>query len=327
MSISVIIPIKNRAHLLPFTLNSIISQTRKPSEIFVVDDHSSDDLRPLKERYKEDVIFISSEGSGPGAARNTGFQASTGNLIQFFDSDDLMTFDKLAIQETQLLQSNSGMAYCPHVKAIEGDNGIWKQADAILYYKPLSSSMRYDQWVIRGACMITQACLFKRELIRDAGPWRTDMMTHEDLEFLFRIGIHNPYPVHSPIPAVLYRQHGQQITDNSTTQQNRASNQLKAFILIQEQMKGKKFSYFDVKTAKLNITHSSAFVNEDQRPENINSLTDILFGLSERVRRKVERTMTQSDWCLLHGVSNNPKHFSFYLNKIKYKKSHDSNNQ
>lgn len=320
MSISVIIPIKNRAHLLKSTLDNLLNQTHAPSEIIVVDDHSTDKLKDLIDTYKNKVILIPSSGVGPGAARNTGFLASTGKYIQFFDSDDLMTLDKLEVQYNQLENASSAMAYCPHVKAIEQEQG-WKQTDSILYYKPLPNRLRYDQWVIRGACMITQSCLFKRDLIHEAGLWRTDLMPHEDLEFLFRIGRSEPYPIHSNIPAVIYRQHQSQITDQSTTQQTKANDQLHAYNLIAVQLKNDRraYSYFDIKVIENNLIRSSKFVDESHWLTDYNTLRTIsneaIFYLN-KISNKIQRIVTQSDWQILHGVNNDKKQFESYIEKL-----------
>lgn len=314
MSISVIIPIKNRAHLLKSTLDNILNQSLAASEIIVVDDHSTDNLKELIDSYEKKVICIPSSGVGPGAARNTGFLASTGKYIQFFDSDDLMTLDKLEIQYNQLENASSAMAYCPHVKAIEQNNGRWKQTDSILYFKPLSKRLRYDQWVLRGACMITQSCLFKRELIREVGLWRTDLMPHEDLEFLFRIGRSEPYPVHSSVPAVLYRQHEYQITDKDTTTLSRADDQLKAYKLIFDQMDKENYTISDRLIMTNNMLHASRYSSLSGSANE--KFTDILFDTFKKVSNKAERILTKSNWRFVHGINNSAEQFEQYVLKL-----------
>jgi glycosyltransferase involved in cell wall biosynthesis len=325
VGISVIIPVKNRAILLKRTLENILNQRLQPTEIIVVDDHSSDNLAEVVELFKESIIFIKSQGIGPGAARNTGYLASTGDYIQFFDSDDLMTYDKLEIQYNQLQSSSSGMAYCPHVKAIELEIGTWEQTDSILYYKPLSKRLRYDQWVLRGACMITQSCLFKRSLIAEAGLWRTDLMPHEDLEFLFRIGRSEPYPIHSNLPAVIYRQHPSQITDQSTTQQTKAIDQLNAYGLIVQQLNNESnaYSYFDTKVIENNLIRASKYVDPVHWSADYNKLNSILnetVFFFNKISNKLQRIATQSNWQFLHGVNNDAKQFDYYIDKLDQQK-------
>lgn len=326
MSISVIIPIKNRAYLLKSTLDNILAQTLVPTEIIVVDDHSSDNLKEVVDGYKGQVILIPSTGIGPGAARNTGFLASTGDYIQFFDSDDLMTYDKLDVQYKQLESSSAGMAYCPHVKAIELQNGTWQQTDSILYFKKLSARLRYDQWVLRGACMITQSCLFKRNVIEDAGLWRTDLMPHEDLEFLFRIGRVEPYPIHSNIPAVIYRQHQSQITDLSTSQQTKALDQLNAYSLISKQFSEQiqAYSFLDKKVIANNLIRASKFVDRaywNQDYDQLRTISNETIFYLNKISNKFQRMVTKSDWQFLHGVNTDATQFASYINKLDQGKS------
>src|SRR6478609_5991539 len=117
MKVTVIIPVKNRAHLLPVTLDNVLGQTLTPYEVIVVDDYSTDNIEAVIKRYSKEVIFTKSKGRGPGGGRNTGLEIATGNVIQFFDSDDLMTKNKLQVQSTVLHKRNVDFVYGPFVKA------------------------------------------------------------------------------------------------------------------------------------------------------------------------------------------------------------------
>jgi glycosyltransferase involved in cell wall biosynthesis len=112
--VSVIIPVKNRAELLRKTLDNLLAQSKKPEEIIVVDDHSTDGIQLVIFDYITDCIFLNNKGKGPGAARNLGLSVATGKYIQFFDSDDLMTKNKLEVQAKILLTSDNGAVYCPY---------------------------------------------------------------------------------------------------------------------------------------------------------------------------------------------------------------------
>src|SRR6478736_2624457 len=104
--VSVIIPTFNRKTLLVKTLESIFRQSLPPYEIIVVDDHSNDGtLRFLEDTYAQRVVAITNRGKGPGAARNTGLAAASGDYIKFFDSDDVMTSNTLQLQSDVLGKS------------------------------------------------------------------------------------------------------------------------------------------------------------------------------------------------------------------------------
>ncbi|MFD0977939.1 glycosyltransferase family 2 protein [Salinimicrobium gaetbulicola] len=94
--VSVIIPTYNRAELIGATLDSILAQTFKDWECIIVDDGSTDYTEELLEFYcGRDcrVKYVKRpEGTRKGAntCRNYGFEISSGEYIQWFDSDDLM---------------------------------------------------------------------------------------------------------------------------------------------------------------------------------------------------------------------------------------------
>ena len=110
--ISIIIPVFNRAILLPTTLNSIIEQTFTDWECILVDDHSSDASFEVMEEYqKKDVRFKAYRRpgvlkKGANACRNFGFTKSTAPLIKWFDSDDIMLFNHLDIAYQTLIEKN-----------------------------------------------------------------------------------------------------------------------------------------------------------------------------------------------------------------------------
>lgn len=89
--VSIIIPTHNRADLLVRALDSALNQTRVPDEIIVVDDCSTDDTGELLQKYRPPVRAIRHKANrGVSAARNTGIEQSTGDLICFLDSDDTL---------------------------------------------------------------------------------------------------------------------------------------------------------------------------------------------------------------------------------------------
>ncbi|WP_194852177.1 glycosyltransferase family 2 protein [Nonlabens antarcticus] len=91
--ISIIIPVYDRATLILETLKSISAQTYTNWECIIIDDQSADDtvkvitnFIKLDKRFK---IYLGKK-KGASACRNYGISKSSGNFIQFFDSDDIM---------------------------------------------------------------------------------------------------------------------------------------------------------------------------------------------------------------------------------------------
>lgn len=89
-TVSVVIPTYNRADLLPRTIDSVLDQTLKDFELFVVDDGSTDDTESVIDSYDDDrLTYIRfEENRGANAVRNAGIRAASAPLVSFLDSDD-----------------------------------------------------------------------------------------------------------------------------------------------------------------------------------------------------------------------------------------------
>ena len=59
-------------------------------EVIVVDDGSTDHSRYVIQSFGNRVVAIFQENAGQAAAFNTGFAASSGEIVMFLDADDLL---------------------------------------------------------------------------------------------------------------------------------------------------------------------------------------------------------------------------------------------
>jgi glycosyltransferase involved in cell wall biosynthesis len=86
--VSVLINNYNYAEFIAEAIDSALGQTYPNVEVIVVDDGSTDRSREVIESYSDRIIPIFQVNAGQGAAINTGFAASRGDLICILDSDD-----------------------------------------------------------------------------------------------------------------------------------------------------------------------------------------------------------------------------------------------
>nr|WP_125565994.1 glycosyltransferase family A protein [Companilactobacillus insicii] len=90
--LSIIMTTYNVASYVVSTLDSLVAQTNKNFELVVVDDCSTDSTLDIIANYEDKYDWISSyshtNNSGVSAARNTGLQHISGNLVTFIDGDD-----------------------------------------------------------------------------------------------------------------------------------------------------------------------------------------------------------------------------------------------
>lgn len=89
-TVSVVVPAFDRARTIGAALDSIIGQEPTPTEVLVIDDASTDDTVAAVVRRSEPLVRVlrHEERSGACAARNTGIDAATGDVIAFCDADD-----------------------------------------------------------------------------------------------------------------------------------------------------------------------------------------------------------------------------------------------
>jgi glycosyltransferase involved in cell wall biosynthesis len=111
--VSIIIPTYNRSHIICETLNSVLNQTYTNWECIIVDDVSTDDTVEIVKNYTNKdsrfSIFNRSKNKpkGANACRNYGFEKSTGELIIFFDDDDLLHKNSLKNRVNAVYQNNT----------------------------------------------------------------------------------------------------------------------------------------------------------------------------------------------------------------------------
>jgi glycosyltransferase involved in cell wall biosynthesis len=102
--ISVVIPCFNCRTTIERAVDSVFNQTLRPTEIVLVDDHSTDGtgafIQSLAQTYPSGWIrvILLENNVGPGAARNFGWATVRQPYIAFLDSDDSWHPRKIEIQ-------------------------------------------------------------------------------------------------------------------------------------------------------------------------------------------------------------------------------------
>ena len=87
--VSVIIPTRNRAHMLSEAIDSVLSQTYGDFELVVVDDGSTDGTAEVVAAYQDSrIAYYRQVNRERGAARNRGVALSHGEYLTFLDDDD-----------------------------------------------------------------------------------------------------------------------------------------------------------------------------------------------------------------------------------------------
>jgi O-antigen biosynthesis protein len=113
VTVSVILPVWNRAAQVGQAIDSVRAQTLSDWELFVVDDGSTDDLGPVLDRYADDprVRLLRRPHEGVGAARNAGLAVASGRYVAWLDSDDTWTPEHLRVTVAFMQREGHRAAY------------------------------------------------------------------------------------------------------------------------------------------------------------------------------------------------------------------------
>jgi len=231
--VSIIIPTYNRAHLIGETLDSVLAQTYQNWECIVVDDGSTDATeKVLRDCIQKDTRFQyfirpSTKPKGANACRNHGFEKSTGDYIQWFDSDDLMHPDKLKTKIRYALAEKADIIVDTHTT----------EREIILNDNPkvevFESDDFYVDYILGEKPVITNDVMVKRLVI---GSLRFDENLHkaQEYEFYTRLFEQKLLYCFMKIPLSYYRE-GQNSISKQTAKGN--TNQVESLIYLSKTIK------------------------------------------------------------------------------------------
>jgi len=187
LPVSVVIPTRDRAWCLPRALRSVLDQTRRPTEIIVVDDGSLDSTRRLIRCGFPEVRYLVQPASGVSRARNLGIENARHPWIALLDSDDAWLPGKLAEQWRALQRTPRLLAHTDE---------IWLRHGEPLRQPRHLRQARAGGWVFENClerCAISpSSALFHQSLWRQAGGFDERLPACEDYDFWLQITCRHP---------------------------------------------------------------------------------------------------------------------------------------
>ena len=88
-TISIVIPLYNKASTIQNTISSVLSQTNQDFELIIVDGNSTDGSFEIASKINDPrIILFKQQGKGISPARNQGISRASGDIIAFLDADD-----------------------------------------------------------------------------------------------------------------------------------------------------------------------------------------------------------------------------------------------
>lgn len=191
LDVSVVIPAYNATAFIEPTLMSAIGQTLQPREVIVADDGSSDDTVALVRHLGVansgvPVTVVANVHAGPGAARNAGIRAASGEWIAFLDSDDFWLPQKLEAVAVAVGKQPDANIFCHAEEHVHLD-GSAMPFDYGALHDPSKLLVRQ---LYRRNLFSTSAVVCRRSLLFDHGMFDETLMSSQDYELWLRLAPH-----------------------------------------------------------------------------------------------------------------------------------------
>lgn len=223
-TVSVVLPVYDRAGTIARAIESVLAQSFTDLELIVIDDGSTDATPEIVRGYLTDprVRFeVNPRNLGAAGTRNRGIALARGAYVAFQDSDDRWLPEKLALQMEELARSpDCRVCYC----------GALYYAEEQCYYIPRRGTLQHKRGDLSAAILSSnpttpQTLLVDRALIDQTGAFDDSFRINEDWELAIRLAQASPFAF-VPEPLVLiYR------TANSLSSDRAADTATRARIL------------------------------------------------------------------------------------------------
>lgn len=187
-SITVVVPVYNREHLVTRTLDSIAAQDIRPLSLIVVDNNSTDHSLETVRQWADsragdsnlDIRILSEPRPGAARARQTGLEHVETEWVQFFDSDDVMA---PGILSDALRHSADADLVC------------WMREQISLSGRHSYNPYRPDDILrchLYNGMLFTEAYMVRTDFIKSVGGWNSDIRVWDDWELGLRLLLASP---------------------------------------------------------------------------------------------------------------------------------------
>lgn len=182
--ISVIIPTHNRPDTVIAAVRSVLAQTWRDLELFVIDvgvkDRAEDALREFSSDPRFHYVKHPVELRG-GAARNIGAKLAQGQWLAFLDDDDEWFPKKLEIQMEAISRASHDVGFC--FSGVVNDFGDRQEITRVLAGEQDLSELAFARF--KG--FLTVTLMIRRDVYAAVGGFDEMLPSHQDPELILRI--------------------------------------------------------------------------------------------------------------------------------------------
>lgn len=165
-TVSVVINNYNYGRFLRECVESALRQT-VACEVVVVDDGSTDESLSVLDEFGDRIVVVRQENSGQAAAVNVGVERSTGDVLAFLDSDDVMREDRVE-RIAEAFVEDPGLGWVRHNMTLADVDGTVLQPT--MYPTETVSDPFADLVAFGDTYGTTSGLCFSRWLFERVGP-------------------------------------------------------------------------------------------------------------------------------------------------------------
>lgn len=185
LTVCAIVPTYNRAMYIRECLNSILTQTRVPDEIIVVNDGSTDATQTVVSSYKDKVILLNKPNGGKSSALNLAMEKCSSSLIWICDDDDIALPNGLATL-LKPFENNSD------ADIVMGQKQTFYDKDGQRIVELPQPVFRYDEPSVKINILEKMninffGMLVRKSFYRKIGKFREDLIRSQDYEMALRL--------------------------------------------------------------------------------------------------------------------------------------------
>lgn len=209
-TITALIRVRNGERFVGESVAAILSQTRRPDEIVVVDDGSTDGTVAVLRQFGGDIRIVRQPNRGHASAFNRGFEEASCEYVANCDADDIWDPTKLERQSAALLThpeidiAFSGASFFGSAEGPRAPYSVYGVLTPEAFCRDL----------YQGNFICTSTALVRKDLHRRIGPFRETAAQAEDFDYWLRALAAGAIFFHDPTVLVRYRAHPSQASDN-----------------------------------------------------------------------------------------------------------------
>jgi len=191
--VSVIIPSYNHEKYIRECVLSVLNQTYKNLEVFVMDDNSTDDSPNVLKKIKDSrlKVFYSKKNEGTVRTINKLMNKCNGEYIAITGSDDVWVEDKIEKQVNYLNSNKDIGAVFSDAEIIDENNNIYEDDDSfnhdIFKCDNISSGQRMRIFFENGNHLCHSSSLIRSDVVKKIGLYNIVYRQLHDFDYWVRL--------------------------------------------------------------------------------------------------------------------------------------------